>query len=347
MIMKKALLLFFILIAYTRMDVQAQQPEHTPVYLSNYTLPAKGDVIGIIHTKAGTIKSVKLTGAYVNAFKISKDYTLSVRRDRLPDAPVFDVNATVTTTAGEQKVSFRIVRDAFIQNRVIAHRGAWKNTGVPENSIAALNHAIRLGCMGSEFDVHMTADSVLVVNHDEKLQGFSIAQNKAADLLALKLANGEEMPTLESYLKAGVVQTKTKLILEVKKSELGKESSLALTRKVVALVEKLHAQAWVEYISFDYDVCKEIMALAPYARVAYLNGEKTPAELAADKFFGFDYHFSVLQKNPAWITEAKQHHLTTNVWTVNDQVLMQTLLEQGIDFITTNEPELLLSLIKR
>jgi glycerophosphoryl diester phosphodiesterase len=44
--------------------------------------------------------------------------------------------------------------------RVIAHRGAWKNTGVPENSIASLQHAIALGCYGSEFDVHLSADSV-------------------------------------------------------------------------------------------------------------------------------------------------------------------------------------------
>jgi glycerophosphoryl diester phosphodiesterase len=41
---------------------------------------------------------------------------------------------------------------------VIAHRGAWKNAGVPENSIASLQHAIDLCCYGSEFDVHMSAD---------------------------------------------------------------------------------------------------------------------------------------------------------------------------------------------
>jgi glycerophosphoryl diester phosphodiesterase len=115
---------------------------------------------------------------------------------------------------------------------------------------------------------------------------------------------------------------------------------------VVALVENLKAQAWVDYISFDYEVCLEVMKCAPYARAAYLKGDKTPAELAADKFFGFDYHFNVLKKNPTWVKDAQDRKLTVNVWTVNDKPLMEELLQQRVDFITTNEPELLLSIIK-
>jgi glycerophosphoryl diester phosphodiesterase len=87
------------------------------------------------------------------------------------------------------------------------------------------------------------------------------------------------------------------------------------------------------------------MKLAPYAKVAYLNGDKAPAELAQNNFFGFDYHFNVLQKNPTWIKEAQQNKLTVNVWTVNDKAMMERLLQENVDFITTNEPELLLTLI--
>ena len=74
---------------------------------------------------------------------------------------------------------FRIVKDSFIHNKVIAHRGAWKNTNVPENSIAALNHAVSMGCEGSEFDVHMSADSLPLINHDPSIQGVSIAKTTA------------------------------------------------------------------------------------------------------------------------------------------------------------------------
>jgi len=37
----------------------------------------------------------------------------------------------------------------------------------------------------------------------------------------------------------------------------------------------------------------------------------------------------------------------TNAWTVNDEKIMDDFLAQGIDFITTNEPELLLKKISK
>lgn len=54
----------------------------------------------------------------------------------------------------------------FLKNGVVAHRGAWKNDGLPQNSIASLKKAISLEVAGSEFDVQLTADGVLVLNHD-------------------------------------------------------------------------------------------------------------------------------------------------------------------------------------
>ena len=191
----------------------------------------------------------------------------------------------------------------------------------------------------------MSSDSVPFVNHDNAIQGTSIARTPAAELQKIRLSSGEPIPTLESYLRAGMEQLKTKLVLEIKSSELGKESSLALTRKVVALVEALHAEAWVDYIAFDFDVCREVMRAAPYARVAYLNGDKSPDELAADGFFGLDYHFNVIKKNPEWIPSAHSKKLTVNVWTVNDMDLMKSLLQQNVEYITTNEPEALLELV--
>lgn len=50
---------------------------------------------------------------------------------------------------------------------LIAHRGAHdKKLGIIENTDAAFARALELGCWGIEFDVHATADGVLVVNHD-------------------------------------------------------------------------------------------------------------------------------------------------------------------------------------
>ena len=54
----------------------------------------------------------------------------------------------------------------FSTNKTIAHRGAWKTDTLPHNSIASLKKAIALKSAGSEFDVRMTKDEVLVINHD-------------------------------------------------------------------------------------------------------------------------------------------------------------------------------------
>ncbi|QMU31459.1 glycerophosphodiester phosphodiesterase [Adhaeribacter radiodurans] len=319
-----------------------------PVYLTNYTFSKNRLVVGTLKLRAGTdakIQSVSVAGEQAEVFKINKDQ-LSVRKEKVNSSKSpLEVVLKVKTTAGEYQNTFRIVKDEFIRNKVVAHRGAWKNTGVAENSVASLNHAVALGCEGSEFDVRMSSDSVLYVNHDPEIQGISIAKASSNELNTIKLSHGESFPTLEAYLKAGMGQTKTKLILEIKASELGKENSLAATHRIVKMVEDLQAQAWVDYISFDYDVCLEVMKLAPYAKVAYLNGDKTPTELAQANFFGLDYHFKVLQKNSNWVQEAKQNKLTINVWTVNEKAMLEDFLKQNVDFITTNEPELLLNLI--
>ncbi|MBM3419342.1 MAG: licheninase, partial [Bacteroidetes bacterium] len=112
----------------------------------------------------------------------------------------------------------------FAANNVIAHRGAFKKNSFPENSIASLREAIRLGCTGSEFDVRMTADEILVVNHDPHHGRMDIENTTYAKLRTKLLSNGEEIPTLEAYLKEGIAVNKsTRLVLEIKPSPAGME----------------------------------------------------------------------------------------------------------------------------
>lgn len=232
------------------------------------------------------------------------------------------------------------------KSKVIAHRGAWKNTGATENSIAALEHAIKLGCYGSEFDVHMSADSVLFVNHDHTIKGTDIEKSTSQELSQIKLANGETLPTLEAYLKAGKNQKKTRLILEIKTSRISKERSLALATKCVELVKYLKVEKITDYIAFDFDVCLKVKELAPKAHVEYLNGDKTPDEILAAGLSGIDYHYAVYKKNETYIDDMHKEKLTTNVWTVNDKATMQWFIDKKVDFITTNEPEQLFELLK-
>lgn len=238
-----------------------------------------------------------------------------------------------------------LAQSSFIQNKVIAHRGAWKAKELPQNSIASLREAIRLGCEGSEFDVWMTADEVLVVNHDHDFQGMDIETSTYEQLLTKTLSNGEKIPTLKAYLTEGMTQKGTKLILEFKPSQLGIARSERVGEMSVKTVQELGAQAWIDYITFSYEGGVKAIATDPKANVAYLNGDKSPKELKEVGFFGFDYHISLLRRMPQWIAEAKALGLTTNSWTINKEEDMNWLLELGVDFITTDEPEKLATLI--
>ncbi len=232
-------------------------------------------------------------------------------------------------------------------NPVIAHRGAWKKESLPQNSMASLKHAIELGCVGTEFDVHLTKDNILVVNHDNDFMGVVIATATYEELLALTLPNGEKIPTAEAYIREGMKQQHTTLIFELKTSPLGLERTLESAEYAVNLVKKLGAEKQVEYILFSYDGAKKVVELDPEAKVSYLMGDISPAEAKAAGFYGIDYNFRIYRQNPTWIQEAKDVGLVVNAWTVNTEEEMHHLLDQDVPFITTDEPELLFEVLKK
>ncbi len=235
---------------------------------------------------------------------------------------------------------------AFSQTKVIAHRGYWDCEGSAQNSITALNKAHEVGAYGSEFDVSITADGIPVVNHDDSIQGFCIETSLYEDIKDLKLKNGETLPTLEDYLIQGKQNKGTQLILEIKPHKRVVNEDRAVTA-ILALVQKYQLEDQVEYISFSMNICKELIRRAPAAQVAYLRGEVSPADLKVLGFTGLDYHYKVFEKNPTWIQEAKNAGLTVNVWTVDDPVVMQSMIEQNVDFITTDKPEQLKEIVKK
>ncbi|WP_293711899.1 glycerophosphodiester phosphodiesterase family protein [uncultured Parabacteroides sp.] len=235
---------------------------------------------------------------------------------------------------------------AFSQTKVIAHRGYWDCEGSAQNSITALNKAHEVGAYGSEFDVSITADGIPVVNHDDSIQGFCIETSLYEEIKDLKLKNGETLPTLEDYLIQGKQNKGTQLILEIKPHKRVVNEDRAVTA-ILALVQKYQLEDQVEYISFSMNICKELIRRAPAAQVAYLRGEVSPADLKVLGFTGLDYHYKVFEKNPTWIQEAKDAGLTVNVWTVDDPTVMQSLVEQNVDFITTDKPEELKEIIRK
>lgn len=246
-------------------------------------------------------------------------------------------------------LSFRsVMKNQFASNPVVAHRGAFKALQYPENSIASVQQAIKLNCTGSEFDVWMTADDSLVVNHDPHFNNLPIEKTNYADLLQFRLSNGEKIPTLHEYLTAGLQHnTATRLVLEIKPSTISKERGRVVAEKVWKMVQSYKgAPAMTTYISFDLGILLRILELEPKAPTQYLNGDKTPEELKEAGVQGADYHYSVFKKNPDWITRARENGILLNAWTVNSKEDLQWALDNRFDFITTNEPELLFSLLQ-
>jgi len=251
------------------------------------------------------------------------------------------VAISLTGIAAKSKIT-------FADNQVVAHRGAWKKQNLPENSIASLKHAIELKCTGSEFDVRMTADGYLIINHDPEYNKLPIEKTTYKELLAFKLSNGEKLPTLQEFIETGIRKnTSTRLVCEIKPSEISKERGRMVAEKVVKMVHKLKAEPFLVYISFDYDILKKIIELDPKASTQYLAGDKSPEQLKADGISGADYYFSVFQSLPEWIGIAKKNNISLNAWTVNEQVEMDWLLANGFDYITTNEPELLMERMQK
>lgn len=231
------------------------------------------------------------------------------------------------------------------QTRVIAHRGFWDCEGSVENSISSLVNAHKEKVYGSELDVIITADGVPVVHHDDSIQGLRIEEADYEQIKDLKLSNGEVLPTFESYLQAFRSLPDMKLVVEIK-PHLRIVNEDRAVNAVVYLIQKYQLEERVDYISFSMNICKELVERVPYASVAYLNGEVSPADL---KTLGMDmdYHYKVFEKHPTWIQEAKALGVSVNVWTVDREEVMQSLIEQGVDFITTDKPVELNRLLNR
>ncbi|AHF13046.1 glycerophosphoryl diester phosphodiesterase [Barnesiella viscericola DSM 18177] len=231
--------------------------------------------------------------------------------------------------------------------RAVAHRGYWTCEGSAQNSLTSLQKAYEAGCWGSELDIWLTADGELVVNHDaHTLDGLVIEKTDSKQLLKSKLKNGETLPSLEAYLDAGKLLTPMMLVLELK-TQSTPERNIELARKVVDMVKDKGMEDQVEYIAFSNQVGTELIRLAPEAKVAYLNGDKTPAELKELGYTGLDYEDRVLKAHEDWIDAAHLLGLTVNVWTVNDEDDLRYFIDRKADYITTNEPVLLLELLKR
>ena len=235
---------------------------------------------------------------------------------------------------------------AFAQGpAIVAHRGYWDDNA--QNSIASLKKAQAFGCWGSECDVHLTADNIVVVNHDGSIGVTDIQTSPFKEVREYKLKNGEPVATLAEYLDQAAKSKNCVLVLEIKPHVNSIREDMVIHKCLEGLkAHQLMDPSRVVFISFSYYICKELARMCPDFTVQYLNGDKTPVEVHADKINGIDYHYSRLVKHPEWVVEAHALGMSVNAWTVDREDDIRKMIKLGVDQITTNNPLLVREIIQ-
>lgn len=233
------------------------------------------------------------------------------------------------------------------QPKVISHRGYWTAPNSAQNSLASFTKADSVGVFGSEIDVWLTADDKLIVNHDRVYKGTDINMEKSTlkEITSIVLPNGENIPTLDAYLRLVAAKPDTRLILEMKSLSDLKREDLA-TEKIVKALRKYNLLDRTDIIAFSINACLAFKKLMPDGRIFYLNGDLAPRSIKKLGLTGIDYSMSVLRKNPKWVEQAHKEGLEVNVWTVDTEEDMRYFIDLGVDYITTDYPERLQALLK-
>ena len=276
------------------------------------------------------------------AFAESKEYKSGLTQTRhlfrvLPSLEAKTVKIVFTNRFGEKYVQTVDVTNPKVKTQIVAHRGYWNTEGSAQNTLTSLRKAAEAGVYGSECDVHITVDSVIVVNHDPKVNQLVIADSKYEDLMSQPLSNGECVPTLEQYLEELKKHPNIQLILEIKRQPLQCDED-RLTRKTMEMVNRMGLKKQVEYISFSAAACALVRQMDSKAVVYYVNGNLTPEEVKSLGYQGIDYNYKTLFKHPEWIKESHVLGLKVNGWTPDDDTIIKKLVDMNVDYITTDKP---------
>lgn len=226
----------------------------------------------------------------------------------------------------------------------IAHRGY--SARYPENTMAAFAAAVELGYRVVETDVHATADNVLVVFHDSRLDRLTDRRGALSglnwpELRRVRIGGREPIPRLEEllatwdWLRVNIdpkQDSAAALLLDILRDTdawdrvcVGSESSRRLRRIRAAAGDRL---------------CTS-MGTAEVLRL-WLAGRGLPSGgFAADCVQVPTHRYGVPVIDRAFMVAAHARGLPVHAWTINGEAEMNRLLDLGVDGIMTDEAELL------
>jgi glycerophosphoryl diester phosphodiesterase len=228
---------------------------------------------------------------------------------------------------------------------VFAHRGGCALG--PENTLKAFDLGLAAGADGLELDVHLSADGVVVVHHDETLDRTTrdsgpLAARTAVELARVDAGDSEGIPSLGEVLRRfpGVP-----VIIEMK------VDTAAMGEAVVRVVEEAGAVHRVCLAGFGSRSVRAARARLPAAassashlevRMAlYRSWVGWPARHLP--YGGFQVPETAQGHrivSPRFIAHAHRSNLKVQVWTVDEEADMRRLLEWGVDALISNRPDL-------
>ncbi len=230
---------------------------------------------------------------------------------------------------------------------VAAHRGGaglW-----PENTLGAFRGALGLGVDLVELDVHRAADGTVVVIHDPTLERTTagrgpVRERTADELAALGVPRLAEVLGLLAPSAAG-------LLLEIKVDERG-ASYPGIEEAVLALLDAAGLRSRTRVMAFEWETLARLRPLAPDLRLTGLLGRRgadalggvraAVARLAALGADDLGLERTLL--TPDAVAAARAAGLTLGVWTVNEPDALRAALGAGVDYVTTDRPDLALRL---
>lgn len=212
--------------------------------------------------------------------------------------------------------------------KIIAHRGA--SEGAPDNSAEAFELAIAQGADLIETDVRLTADGVLVLEHDAEIDGLEVRYSTLAQLQKRK----PHLLTLASALRH--YGARLPFCFEIK--------SPGIEHALVYLVRDLVPPAlWqqTEFTSFYLPSALDCRKVAPTTMVGWLTRQWDEATLHYASNLGLPQlcpmAASVLAR-PELVEKAHQMGLAVRVWLVETVDMVPELARLGLYGGTVNFP---------
>jgi len=219
---------------------------------------------------------------------------------------------------------------------IIAHRGA---SGLaPENTLASVQEALKIGARMIEIDIHTTKDGEIVVMHDADVSRTTngvglISQMTLEEIRSLDAGSwfgakfsGEKVPTLDEVLRT--VKGKADLCVEVKDAN---------PRDVL---RKLMRHNFIDHVilfDFDHDRAYEAKKIQPNLRTLLLG--TTHASLSKIDPSLCDFVGSAYSKvDESLVKRVHDLGLQIFVYTVNEENQMKEAVELGVDALITNFP---------